>query len=107
FSEVDVIGRQNYGSAGQAEQLEPLDQVELGAVVEGECGLVEQQDGGAVDEGLNEGELSLHPQRVLIDHLVAGVPQAGPSEELVEAVAGELVRQSKLVGKEPGILVAG
>jgi len=103
---VHVVGRQDDGRAGQAEEPEPLDQVELGAIIQGKRGLIQQQDGWAVHQRLDEVELSLHPQRVLGDQLVAGVPQAGPSEQLVEPVAGELIGESELVGEEPGILIA-
>src|SRR2546430_13325197 len=94
------------GRPGQAEELEPLDQVEFGAVIQGERGLIQKEDGWAVHQCLDEVELSLHPQRVLANQLVAGVPQAAPSEELVKAVAGELIREPELVGEEPGILIA-
>src|SRR2546430_10153034 len=50
------------GRPGQAEELEPLDQVEFGAVIQGERGLIQKEDGWAVHQCLDEVELSLHPE---------------------------------------------
>ena len=44
LGEVHVVGCEQDGGSGQAEQLQALDQVELGAVVEREGGLIQQQD---------------------------------------------------------------
>ena len=62
LGEVDVIGSQDHRRAGQTEQLEALDQVELRPVVQRQGGFVEEQDGGPVHQGLDEIEPPLHPK---------------------------------------------
>ncbi len=103
---MHVVGCQQHGGARQSEQLQPFDQLELGAVIQREGRLVQQQDGGPVDEGFDQVELSLHSERVLADELIPCLREAAPLKELIEPVAGELRCQSELTREEPGILIA-
>ena len=62
LGKVHIVRCKDHGRAGQAEQLEALDQIQFRPVIERQGGLVEQQDGGSMHEGLDEIEPAPHPK---------------------------------------------
>ena len=76
-------------------------------VIQADRGLVQQDEGGFVRQGLDKAEFSPHPIRVGRDRVIPPIPEVEEREERLEPVVRRAWFHAVGAGEEPGVLVAG